>query len=175
MKGTQKISDLEVANALNFLATNWRHTPLLRLTFGNILIKLRNGSEEDKQNAKILENYLSYPGSDIALQVATCLHAATGTQQGRQAADLPSRKRGKTYSVETVKLSSRLMQELIKYEHKKTNLARVVNEAIGALDSSYDDKTINKFIAELRPKVVEWVTFLDALESAAQKKNILSF
>lgn len=175
MKVKQKISDLEVANALNFLATNWRHNPLLRSTFGNILEKLRNGSKEDQQNANILENYLTYPGSDIALQVATSLHAATRTQQGRQAAGLPIRQRGKTYSVDSLKLSSRLMQELIKHDRKESNLAKVVIEVIGALDQDYDDKTIKKIINELRPKVIEWVTFLDALELAAKEKTKLSF
>lgn len=66
MKIEQKISDIDAGIALNYLANNWKQDPTLHVAIAAILEKLKVGSQEDKQNAEVLEKYLSYPGSEHA-------------------------------------------------------------------------------------------------------------
>lgn len=60
-------SSAELKKALNYLANNWQLDPVLRASFTSTIDKLKLGTDEEKANAKLLENYLAYPGSDEAL------------------------------------------------------------------------------------------------------------
>lgn len=169
MKVDQKISDKEVGTTLNFLANNWKQDPKLRAAIGAILEKLRVGSAEEQRSAEVLEDYLSYPGSEGALKVVTILHAAMRSQDGRRAAGLPPKTKGKTYSAELVRQDDEVLEELVKYELGKTSEERVEKAVINYLGANRDAKTIKKFTEELRPRAKRWADFQRFMVDA--KKN----
>lgn len=173
MKVDAKISDAEVVAALNYLANNWKHNPELRTAFEAIFEKLKAGNADDQRNAQVLESYLSFPGSDQALHFSSVLHTALRQQDGRRVVGLPRNTRGNSFSKVSVKNSDRLMQELIKFEFDEATKHDVEIEAIGALHEDRDDKTIKKFIEELRPSAKAWAVFFSALEAAAKTKRSL--
>jgi hypothetical protein len=159
MKIEQKISDLDAGIALNYLANNWKQDPTLHVAIAAILEKLKVGSQEDKQNAEVLEKYLSYPGSEHAFLFSSVLHKALREQDGRRAVGLPPKKRSKLYSASLVKQRDHVLEMLVRFELGKASANDVEISVIAFLGDGRDKKTIDKFIEELRPRAKMWADF----------------
>lgn len=165
--------ELELTNALNFLSNNWLANPELRETFESILEKLEAGTNKEQKSAGVLREYLSYPGSDDALNAMGSLQASLKTAEGRKAAGLPPRKKGKSYSSGMVKVQDVVMQVMINHElglSEKSDVDDAVTDYIGLNAAPATRKT---FIASLKPKAEEHAKFIKHFNAAAIKKTPL--
>jgi hypothetical protein len=151
--------EAELRAALNFLSNNWRLNPTLRETFDSVFKTLDSGSDVDKANAKTLREYLAYPGSDIALAAVHSLHATLLTSVGRKSAGLESKRRGRSYPPDAVRLEDKLMQVMISRELGDATDEQVDIEAIGWLGANAVDATRQSFLEELRPRAARYALF----------------
>jgi hypothetical protein len=151
--------EAELRAALNFLSNNWRLNPTLRETFDSVFKTLDSGSDVDKANAKTLREYLAYPGSDIALAAVHSLHATLLTSVGRKSAGLESKRRGRSYPPDAVRLEDKLMQVMISRELGDATDEQVDIEAIGWLGANAVDATRQSFLGELRPRAARYALF----------------
>ena len=161
--------EVELHQALNFLANNWCHNPQLREAFEAIFKTLESGSDADKANAETLRQYLAYPGSEIALTVVHSLHASLLTKEGRRAAGLKRKHRGRSYPTEAVRLEDKLMQVMIARELGNATDAEVDFEAIGWMGVNAVDATRQSFLEELRPRAVAYAQFLSRFFNAKSR------
>lgn len=161
----------ELSQALSFLASNWRHNPTLRAAFEAIFDKLNAGSSSDKENAEILRNYLEFPGSLEALNAAMSLKDSLKTQQGRKAAGVSRRGRGKLSEPSLVTIKDKLMQVMIEHELGKVSANKVDREAIAFLGEDMGDATRKNFIKALRPKAIAYADFYRRLNDAYSKRG----
>lgn len=151
--------ELELRNALNYLSNNWRLNPILRVTFEAVFKTLDSGSDADKANAQTLREYLAYPGSDNALSAVHSLHATLLTSVGRKAAGLGTKRRGRSYPPDAVRLEDKLMQVMIARELGRASDEEVDIEAIGWMGASAVDATRQSFLEELRPRAARYAHF----------------
>lgn len=151
--------EAELRAALNFLSNNWRLSPTLRETFDSVFKTLDSGSDADKANAKTLREYLAYPGSDTALAAVHSLHATLLTSVGRKAAGLESKRRGRSYPTDAVRLEDKLMQVMISRELGAATDEQVDIEAIGWMGENAVDATRQSFLEELRPRAARYALF----------------
>lgn len=151
--------EAELRAALNFLSNNWRLNPTLRETFDSVFKTLDSGSDVDKANAKTLREYLAYPGSDTALAAVHSLHATLLTSVGRKSAGLESKRRGRSYPPDAVRLEDKLMQVMISRELGDATDEQVDIEAIGWLGANAVDATRQSFLGELRPRAARYALF----------------
>lgn len=151
--------EAELRAALNFLSNNWRLNPTLRETFDSVFKTLDSGSDADKANAKTLREYLAYPGSDTALAAVHSLHATLLTSVGRKAAGLESKRRGRSYPPDAVRLEDKLMQVMISRELGDATDEQVDIEAIGWMGENAVDATRQSFLEELRPRAARYALF----------------
>jgi hypothetical protein len=165
--------ELVLRNALNYLGNNWRLNPTMRETFDAIFKKLDSGSNADKANAEILLKYLAYPGSDDALTAVHSLHASLLTTQGKRAAGLEPRRRGRSYPSKAVKLEDKLMQVMIARELGEATDAQVDIEAIGWMGANAVDATRQSFLEELRPRAARYALFYKRFFDAKSKEEQL--
>ena len=144
----------ELTQALNFLANNWCLNAQLREAFEAIFCKLISGTKNDKSNAVILRNYLNFPGSNSAQSSVMSLHASLQTQQGRKAAGLARKGRGKAHDHAKVKMDDKVMQIMIRHLLGKANSWDVESAVLERLGEAADPATIKKFkqAIELRAK-----------------------
>lgn len=165
--------ELELAKALTFLSNNWRHDPELRQAFADVFVVLEAGSQKDLVNAEILRHYLSYPGSIDAQDATMSLHASLRTTEGRKAAGLSPRRKGRSYSSSMVTINDAVFQVMINYElglATKSHVEDAVSDYIGLNAAPATRKT---FINELRPKAVAHAEFIRKFNDAANKKSPL--
>jgi hypothetical protein len=165
--------ELELMKALNVLCNNWLTNPELRKTFESILERLEAGTKREQKSAGVLREYLSYPGSDEALNATSSLQACLKTAEGRKAAGLPPRKKGKSYSSGMVEIHDVVMQVMINHElglSKKSDVEDAVTDYIGLNAAPATRKT---FIASLKPKAEEHAKFIKHFKAAANKKTPL--
>lgn len=151
--------EAELRAALNFLSKNWRLNPTLRETFDSVFKTLDSGSDADKANAKTLREYLDYPGSDNALAAVHSLHATLLTSVGRKSAGLESKRRGRSYPPDAVRLEDKLMQVMIWRELGDATDEQVDIEAIGWLGANAVDATRQSFLEELQPRAARYALF----------------
>jgi hypothetical protein len=161
--------EAELRAALNFLSNNWRLNPTLRETFDSVFKTLDSGSDADKANAKTLREYLAYPGSDTALAAVHSLHATLLTSVGRKSAGLESKRRGRSYPPDAVRLEDKLMQVMIWRELGDATDEQVDIEAIGWLGANAVDATRQSFLEELRPRAARYALFYKRFFDAKTK------
>lgn len=147
----------ELRQALNFLANNWCHNPHLREAFEAIFHKLDTGTKNDKANAEILRQYLSYPGSDTAQAAAMSLHSSLLTDKGRAAAGLKRRGRGMEVDPDQVKLEDKVMQTMILHLMGKAKNFDVEEAIKGLFMATPHAATIRKFRRTLEPRAQAFV------------------
>lgn len=163
----------QLRDALNYLSNNWRGNSSLREAFGSVLTKLKAGSELDSQHAKMIEEYLSYPGSDPALSAAHNLHLALKTQEARRKVKLAPKKRGSKYPVETVKDNDLLMEIMVAKELNRATEFQVEQEVLRHFGSSLDMRTINSIIVQLQPRVNKIAELIKKIFKAKENQNPL--
>lgn len=163
----------ELSQALSFLASNWRHNPTLRAAVEAIFEKLNAGSSSDKENAEILRNYLEFPGSIEALNAAMSLKDSLMTQQGRKAAGVTRRGRGKLSEPSLVKIEDELMQVMVAHELGKATANQVDIEAIAFLGNDVGDATRKKFLTALRPRAIAQAEFIRHFSETYSKRGSL--
>ncbi len=151
--------EAELRASLNILSNNWRLNPTLHETFDSVFKTLDSGSDADKANAKTLREYLAYPGSDTALAAVHSLHATLLTSVGRKSAGLESKRRGRSYPPDAVRLEDKLMQVMISRELGDATDEQVDIEAIGWLGANAVDATRQSFLEELRPRAARYALF----------------
>jgi len=165
--------EAQLNEALNFLANNWRHTASLREPIQAALDKLNEGSLEDQANAKVLETYLSYPGSDDAQSCTLSLLSALRVKEGRKAAGLPPRTRGKRYKAEIVLPTNELMRVMVANELGSASLSDIERAVIGFHGPGAVERTNKKFIGELRPRAKKKANLLKKFFDAFDSKKSL--
>ena len=151
--------EIELKDALDFLSNNWRLDPTLREAFDAIFKTLSSGSKAARANAEVLRKYLAYPGSDAALSAAHSLHASLSTSSGRRAAGLETKRRGRSYPPEAVRLEDRLMQVMIERELGRATDREVDAEAIAWMGDNAVDATRQSFLEALRPRAAQYAHF----------------
>ena len=159
-------SSAELKKALNYLANNWQLDPVLRASFTSIIEKLKLGTNEEKADAQLLENYLAYPGSDEALRSVVSLNSALKTKEGRRASGLAPRVKGKSFSSNYVKFEDKLMQVLIRYELGQASYSEVESAVIEYNGVNVSGRTNKQFIQDLLPRAQEFVKFYKSFTSA---------
>ena len=159
----------QLRQALNYLSNNWRCDPKLRLAFEGISQTLSAGSQNDKENLKILLDYMNYPGSNLALDAATALHASLQTGPGRNAAGMPQKRRGRKNSPAEVKLEDNLMQVLIRHELGLATDFDLESALIDRIGWNPVKATQKAFIEELKPRAQMWAKFFSHMQSSYKK------
>ena len=157
----------ELRQALNFLANNWCHNPQLRDAFKAIFEKLDTGTDEEKLHAEILRQYLSYPGSEVALACAMSLHSSLQTDKGRAAAGLKRKGRGKEVDPEQVKLEDEVMQILIRHLMGKAKKFEVDQAIKGLFMSTPHEATVRNFRQALEPRAKAFIDLKIKMETQA--------
>lgn len=163
----------ELRQALNFLLNNWRHNERLREAFEAIFQKLNSGTTSDKANAEILREYLLYPGSPSALSAVDSLSASLKVPEGRKAAGLARKGRGKAHDPAKVKMEDKVMQVMIAYllkQAKKWEVDAAILERVG---EEADPATIRKYRKELEVRAQAFVVFYKKFQSAFASKKPL--
>ena len=161
----------QLRQALNYISNNWRGNPLLREAFGSVFTKLNEGTELDLLYAKVIDEYLSYPGSDAALASVDNLHKALNTQQGRQAVKLDPKKRANKYPVETVKVDDPLMQIMVAKKLNKAKEFDVEAEVLRHFGSELDKRTIKWIIEQLEPRSNKIAELIIKIFKAKEKQK----
>ena len=163
----------DVRQALNFLANNWCHNSQLRDAFEAIFQKLNSGTKSDKANAEMLREYLSYPGSQSARSSAESLLASINEPEGRNAADLPKRGRGKKYDPAAVKMEDKVMQVMIAFRLKRVKKWEVDAALLEHCGESADPAPIRKFKKALEARAHPFADgFIKFQEAFASKKPL---
>lgn len=163
----QKAEELRLA--LSFLANNWCHKEELREPFEAIFQKLNSGTKSDKANAEILRDYLSYPGSQSAQSSVDSLLASLKVPEGRKAAGLRRKGRGKKRDPSAVKMEDKVMQGMIAYLLKRAKKWEIESQILEHLGEGSDPATIREFTKALKARAQTFVdgykTFQDSFAS----------
>ena len=163
----------ELTQALNFLANNWCHDAQLREAFEAIFRKLSSGTKNDKVNAEILRNYLNFPGSNSALSSFKSLHASLETQQGRKAAGLTRKGRGKAHDPAKVKMDDKVMQIMIRHLLGKVKRFEVEVAILEHLGEEADPATIRKFTKAIELRAKSFVKLYTNIQASFASNNPL--
>jgi hypothetical protein len=158
--------ETDLKKALNYLSNNWRHNEQLKEAFDAIFQILDSGTKSEKANAEILREYLMYPGSPRAQSAVVSLLASLKVPEGRKAAGLARKARGKSHDPATVKMEDRVMQVMIAYllkQAKKWEIDAAILECVG---EDADPATIRKYRKELEVRAQAFVVFYNKFQSA---------
>ena len=167
-------TELELKKALDFLTNGFQIPREVKYQIDSLLNDMSQGSTEAFEAAKWLKQYVEYPASLEACEAAFALHAAILTREGRKAAGLVSRKKGKSYKPEDVTLNTPLMLVMIANQLGSTTEEDIFNAAIDYLGDRVDDRTVNAFIDALRPRAKDAAVFQKAfLDAWTMKKPLL--
>jgi hypothetical protein len=101
-----------------------------------------------------------------ACEAAFALHAAVLTREGRKAAGLEPRIKGKKYKPEDVGLNDHLMLVMVANQLGSKTEEDVFNAAIDYLGDTVDDRTVNAFIDALMPRAKDAAIFQKAFLNA---------
>lgn len=157
----------QLRQALNYLSNNWRWNPLLREAFGSMLAKLNEGTENDLMHAKVIEEYLSYPGSDEALVAAHNLHLVLKVSEARKVINLDPQKAAESYPTKLVTNDSNLMMALVARELNRSigieshTEFEIENKVMSFFSHDMDERTIKKKISELQIRAKEIADFMN--------------
>lgn len=139
--------------ALEHLATPLRVTPEVGERLRSLLSTLDASDEPDKTLATLLRTALTYAGSPQAREAVQGLHAALQTQQGRKAAGLPPRKRSKGYDTSRITLDRIPAGVAFRLAAQQIERAQALEELHAYLGSEADDRTVERYLDELLPRV----------------------
>lgn len=156
----------QLRQALNHLSNNWRADPKMREAFNEIFQTLNSGTLQDKANAQILLQYLSYPGSDAAQSAAMSIHTSLQKGPARSAAGLPQKRRGPKKSPEAVNLEDNLMQVLIRHELGKAKNFDVEAALLDYIGVDAVKATQQVFLEKLKPRAKAWADFFQHMQSS---------
>ena len=140
--------------ALNFLANEQLTTPQIRQTVQEEIRRMSLGTAAQQSAAKELHALVSYSGSEKALEMVGAFHSALRTNEGAKAAGLPRRRRGKSYTTKNVTKSDRISRVLLDRELGLATDQDVIDAARAHNGLDCDDRTIAKFIEDLKPLAV---------------------
>lgn len=163
----------ELRQALNFLSNNWRHNEHLRETFESIFQQLNAGTKSDKANAEALREYLSYPGSKSALSSSESLLASLKEPNGRRAAGLVRKGRGKRHDPATVKMEDGVMQVMIAYLLKRAKKWEIDAAILERVGEDADPATIRKYRKELEARAQAFVVGYKKFQNSFGSKKPL--
>ena len=160
-------TEIELKKALDFLANGLQMPMEVKGQVDRLLNEMSKGSSEASEAAKWLRHYVEYPASLEACEAAWGLHAAILTREGRKAAGLAPRIKGKKYKPENVGLNDHLMLVMVANQLGMKTEEDVFNAAIDYLvDKKIDYRTVNAFIDALRPRAKDAAIFQKAFLSA---------
>jgi hypothetical protein len=164
--GNQMTTELEIKKALDFLANGFQMPREVKGQIERLLEEMSKGTPEASEAAKWLRLYAEYPASLEACEAAFGLHAAVLTREGRKAAGLEPRIKGKKYKPEDVGLNDHLMLVMVANQLGSKTEEDVFNAAIDYLGDRADDRTVNAFIDALRPRAKDAAIFQKAFLNA---------
>jgi hypothetical protein len=165
--------DEELRQALNFLANNWMHSPRLHEAFKAIFERLDAGRNEDKLHAEILRQYLSYPGSNAALNAALSLHRSLRTDKGRAAAGLKRRGRGVEVDPDQVKLKDKVMQVMILHLMGKAKNFQVEQAIRELYMANPHAATVRKLRRALEPRAKAFIELYAKMKNQSARNETL--
>lgn len=160
-------TEIELSKALDFLANGLQMPREVKGQIERLLNDMSKGSSEAFEAAKWLRRYLEYPASLEACEAAVGLHAAILTREGRKAAGLAPRIKGKKYKPEEVGLNDHLMLVMVANQLGSKSEEDVFYAAIDYLnDKKIDNRTVIAFIDALRPRAKDAAIFQKAFLNA---------
>ena len=163
----------DVRQEINFLFNNWCHNSELRDAFEAIFQKLSSGTKTDNANAEKLREYLSYPGSPSARSSAESLLASINEPEGRKAAGLVRKGRGKKNDPAAVKMKDEVMQFIIAFRLGRVKKWEVDAALLKHCGESADPATIRKFRKALEARAHPFADgYIKFQEAFASKKPL---
>ena len=163
----------QLRQALNYLTNNWRADPRLRQAFDVIFAVLKAGSQQDMEHAKTLRQYLAYPGSDVAMSAVSGLMASLAIPEGRKAAGLVPRKKGRSYSSQMVTPDDEVFKALVGFQLGLVTATEVEEAVTDYIGLNAAPATRKSFVTDLKPRVDAHVEFIRKFTKAAEKKSPL--
>ena len=161
-------TEIELKKALDFLANGLQMPSEVKGQIDRLLEEMSKGTAEASEAAKWLRLYVEYPSSLEACEAAFGLHAAVLTREGRKAAGLKPRIKGKKYKHEDVGLNDHLMLVMVANQLGSKTEEDVFNAAIDYLGDTVDDRTVNAFIDALKPRAKDAAIFQKAFLNASK-------
>ena len=143
----------EITYALNFIANYQIKSPETREVFKEVIQQLLQGTPIQILAAKEMQANMDFHGSIPAINAAHFIGKALWTSEGRKAAGLPPKTKGKTYRPEDVKQTDLIMQKLVMRELGDASSEDVDYALMSQLGFDCDTRTKAKFIKELMPRV----------------------
>ena len=86
------------------------------------------------------------------LDAGVAIHQALQTQQGRRAAGLPKRGRGKVNNADRVMVSDPVFTDAMRYAAGLISLETLEFAAMAHLGENVDSRTLRKFLKDLAPR-----------------------
>lgn len=143
----------ELNRAILYLANQPIKTPETREIINKCILKLSKGTPVEVTAADELQAIINYHKSGESNSSAFYLHKALLTSEGRRAAGIPPKTRGKTYRSEDVKPTDLIMQALVMREVGDATSQDVEDTLMSELGFNCDARTKKKFVKELMPRV----------------------
>ena len=143
----------EITYALNFIANYQIKSPETREVFKEVIQQLLQGTPIQILAAKEMQANMDFHGSIPAINAAHFIGKALWTSEGRKAAGLPPKTKGKTYRPEDVKQTDLIMQKLVMRELGDASSEDVEYALMSQLGFDCDTRTKAKFVKELMPRV----------------------
>jgi hypothetical protein len=159
-------TELEIKKALDFLANGFQMPREVKDKIDRLLNEMSEGSSEESEAAKWLKLYFEYPASLEACEAAYGLHAAVLTREGRKAASLAPRVKGKKFKPEDIGLNDHLMLVMVANQLGSKTDKDVFDAALDCLGHTVDFRTVNSFIDALRPRAKDAAIFQKAFLNA---------
>ena len=118
-----------------------------------VLAQLRSGSDAEQALAKILVESLTFTGSDEMREFVLAVHAAINTKQGRAAAGLPAKKRGREYDTNTFDTDTPEWGTLMAYHMDDLNQKDAVTQLGAIVGLTLDRRTFLSIYNEMKPRL----------------------
>ena len=143
----------ELNRAILYLANQPIKTPETRKVIDECILKLSKGTTFEVTAAEELQAAINYHKSEESNRSAFYLQKALLTPEGRRAAGIPPKKKGKTYRPEDVKQTDLIMQKLVMRELGDASSEDVEFALMSELGFDCDARTKVKFVKALMPRV----------------------
>ena len=143
----------ELNRAILYLANQPIKSPETRKVIDKCILKLSKGTPVEVLAAEELQAAMDYHKSGESNRSAFYLQKALLTTDGRTAAGIPPKTKGKTYRPEDVKQTDLIMQKLVMRELGDASSEDVENALMSELGFGCDARTKAKFVKELMPRV----------------------
>ena len=143
----------ELNRAILYLANQPIKTPETRKVIDKCILKLSKGTPVEVMAAEELQALIDYHKGEESNSSAFYLQKALLTTEGRRAAGIPPKTKGKTYRPEDVKHTDLIMQKLVMRELGDASSADVEYALMSQLGFDCDTRTKAKFVKELMPRV----------------------